>query len=122
MLPYVPDEDQQLERKRHIGNDVIVLVFQDEGSAPLQPELIRSYFNHIFIVVRPVTIDGNKYYRQVRLFFISLNLIILRQNFNSLERRSDAFWSFSPSEPFVPFGWRAPKLLANQEYVVQWSA
>ncbi len=63
MLPHVSDEEQQLERKRHIGNDVIVLVFQDEGSTPLQPELIRSYFNHVFIVVRPVTIDGKKYYR-----------------------------------------------------------
>lgn len=63
MLPHLPDEEQQLERKRHIGNDVIVLVFQDEDSAPLQPEMIRSYFNHVFIVVRPVTIDGKKYYR-----------------------------------------------------------
>ncbi len=70
MLPYTPDEDQQLERKRHIGNDVIVLVFQDEDSAPIQPELIRSYFNHVFIVVRPVTIDGKKYYRCVRIFLI----------------------------------------------------
>ena len=43
----------QLEKKRHIGNDVIVIVFH-EGSSPFDPSKFHSQFNHIFMVVRPV--------------------------------------------------------------------
>jgi hypothetical protein len=53
MLPYKEGDEQQLERKRHIGNDVVVIVFQ-EGDAKLKPDFIRSVFNHIIIIVRPV--------------------------------------------------------------------
>jgi Leucine-rich repeat (LRR) protein len=53
MLPYKEGDEQQLERKRHIGNDVVVIVFQD-GDTPLKPDFIRSVFNHIIVIVRPV--------------------------------------------------------------------
>lgn len=29
MLPYTPDDPQQLARKRHLGNDVVVIIFQE---------------------------------------------------------------------------------------------
>ncbi|XP_043438469.1 signal-induced proliferation-associated protein 1 isoform X2 [Prionailurus viverrinus] len=52
MLPYTPNNQQQLLRKRHIGNDIVTIVFQEPGSKPFCPATIRSHFQHIFLVVR----------------------------------------------------------------------
>eukprot|EP01132_Coremiostelium_polycephalum_P004524 gene4524-5639_t len=55
LLPYYPNDVQQLERKRHIGNDIVVLIFQDANcTPPFRPNMITSEFNHVFIVVQPV--------------------------------------------------------------------
>ena len=43
----------QLQRKRHIGNDIALVVFQD-GDTPFVPNMIASQFLHSFIVVRPL--------------------------------------------------------------------
>jgi hypothetical protein len=32
-IPFTPEDRQQVERKRHIGNDIVVIVFRD-GTAP----------------------------------------------------------------------------------------
>ena len=42
----------KLTRKRHIGNDVVTIIFQEPGSLPFSPKSIRSHFQHIFIIVR----------------------------------------------------------------------
>ncbi|XP_077184220.1 signal-induced proliferation-associated protein 1 [Paroedura picta] len=52
MLPYTPNNRQQLLRKRHIGNDIVTIVFQEPGALPFTPRVIRSHFQHVFIVVR----------------------------------------------------------------------
>ncbi|XP_039100726.1 signal-induced proliferation-associated protein 1 isoform X1 [Hyaena hyaena] len=52
MLPYTPNNQQQLLRKRHIGNDIVTIVFQEPGSKPFCPTTIRSHFQHVFLVVR----------------------------------------------------------------------
>ncbi|XP_011797885.1 PREDICTED: signal-induced proliferation-associated protein 1 isoform X2 [Colobus angolensis palliatus] len=52
MLPYTPNNQQQLLRKRHIGNDIVTIVFQEPGSKPFCPATIRSHFQHVFLVVR----------------------------------------------------------------------
>lgn len=52
MLPYTPNNQQQLLRKRHIGNDIVTIVFQEPGSQPFCPSSIRSHFQHVFLVVR----------------------------------------------------------------------
>jgi len=52
-LPFSESNRQQVERKRHIGNDVVVIVFKEEDAAPFLPSLIASRFNHIFIIVTP---------------------------------------------------------------------
>lgn len=52
MLPFTQNDRQQLTRKRHIGNDVVTIIFQEEGSLPFSPKNIRSHFQHIFIIVR----------------------------------------------------------------------
>ncbi|KAI4882543.1 hypothetical protein NFI96_034475 [Prochilodus magdalenae] len=52
MLPYTPNNKQQLLRKRHIGNDIVTIVFQEPGAHPFTPKNIRSHFQHVFIIVR----------------------------------------------------------------------
>jgi len=53
LLPFFPSDPQQLERKRHLGNDVVVIVFS-EGEESFDPSEIRSEFNHIFFVISKV--------------------------------------------------------------------
>ncbi|NXD39549.1 GARL3 protein, partial [Copsychus sechellarum] len=54
MLPYSRDNKQQVERKRHIGNDIVTIIFQEgeESSPAFKPSMIRSHFTHIFALVR----------------------------------------------------------------------
>ncbi|KAK5643181.1 hypothetical protein RI129_007026 [Pyrocoelia pectoralis] len=54
MLPFTPNNRQQLLRKRHIGNDIVTIVFQEPGALPFTPKNIRSQFQHVFIVVRAI--------------------------------------------------------------------
>lgn len=51
MLPYTNGDPQQLQRKRHIGNDIVAIVFQ-ERNTPFSPDMIASHFLHAFIVVQ----------------------------------------------------------------------
>lgn len=56
LLPYTDSDPQQLQRKRHIGNDIVAIVFQ-EANTPFSPDMIASHFLHAFVVVQPV--DSN---------------------------------------------------------------
>ncbi|XP_014601552.1 PREDICTED: GTPase-activating Rap/Ran-GAP domain-like protein 3 isoform X2 [Polistes canadensis] len=53
MLPYSKDNPQQLERKRHIGNDIVNIIYIDDPAAVdnFNPNCIRSQFTHVFAVV-----------------------------------------------------------------------
>ncbi|XP_006773192.1 PREDICTED: signal-induced proliferation-associated 1-like protein 3 isoform X4 [Myotis davidii] len=52
LLPYTPNNRQQLLRKRHIGNDIVTIIFQEPGALPFTPKNIRSHFQHVFIIIR----------------------------------------------------------------------
>ncbi|MPC40835.1 Rap1 GTPase-activating protein 1 [Portunus trituberculatus] len=41
-----------LQRKRHIGNDIVCVVFLEADNTPFSPACIKSHFLHTFIVVR----------------------------------------------------------------------
>lgn len=41
----------QLQRKRHIGNDIVAIVFQEENT-PFVPDMIQSNFLHAYVVVQ----------------------------------------------------------------------
>ena len=44
----------QVERKRHIGNDIVNIVFMEgeaEEAIKFQPKFIKSHFTHIYAVV-----------------------------------------------------------------------
>jgi RAP1 GTPase activating protein 1 len=51
MLPYNPKDIQQIARKKHIGNDVVVFIFM-MGRTPFDPSSFVSEFNHVFIAVK----------------------------------------------------------------------
>jgi len=53
LLPYVENDPQQLQRKCHIGNDILAIVFQDTNT-PFSPDMIASHFLHAFIVVQVI--------------------------------------------------------------------
>uniref|UniRef100_A0A7N8WJP2 RAP1 GTPase activating protein b n=1 Tax=Mastacembelus armatus TaxID=205130 RepID=A0A7N8WJP2_9TELE len=50
-LPYTEGDSQQLQRKRHIGNDIVAIVFQ-EANTPFVPDMIQSNFLHAYVVVQ----------------------------------------------------------------------
>ncbi|XP_064794109.1 rap1 GTPase-activating protein 2b isoform X2 [Oncorhynchus masou masou] len=50
-LPYTEGDRQQLQRKRHIGNDIVGVVFQEEAT-PFVADMIASNFLHAFILVQ----------------------------------------------------------------------
>ncbi|XP_059396408.1 rap1 GTPase-activating protein 1-like isoform X5 [Carassius carassius] len=50
-LPYTEGDTQQLQKKRHIGNDIVAIVFQEENT-PFVPDMIASNFLHAYIVVQ----------------------------------------------------------------------
>ncbi|KAJ1520953.1 hypothetical protein ONE63_004030 [Megalurothrips usitatus] len=56
MLPYSRDNRQQVERKRHIGNDIVNIVFLDGGPSQMctfNPSFIKSQFTPSSPEARP---------------------------------------------------------------------
>lgn len=64
LLPYTVGDAQQLQRKRHIGNDIVAVVFQEENT-PFVPDMIASHFLHSYIVVQPIQACTNKTHYKV---------------------------------------------------------
>lgn len=77
MLPYSANNRQQLSRKRHIGNDIVTIVFQEEGALPFTPKIIRSQFQHVFIVVKalnpPILPDGSYDFNSPRHYAVAVS-------------------------------------------------
>ncbi|XP_064384734.1 rap1 GTPase-activating protein 1-like isoform X3 [Halichondria panicea] len=51
LLPHDDSDPQHVQKKRHIGNDIVVVVFQEENT-PFCPSAIRSHFIHSYIAVQ----------------------------------------------------------------------
>uniref|UniRef100_A0A6I8P2B9 RAP1 GTPase activating protein 2 n=1 Tax=Ornithorhynchus anatinus TaxID=9258 RepID=A0A6I8P2B9_ORNAN len=56
-LPFTEGDNQQLQRKRHIGNDIVAIIFQEENT-PFVPDMIASNFLHAYIVVQAQHLDS----------------------------------------------------------------
>ncbi|XP_025163068.1 uncharacterized protein LOC105182753 isoform X5 [Harpegnathos saltator] len=52
LLPYEKHDPQKLQRKRHIGNDIVCVVFLEADNTHFSPSCIKSHFLHTFILVR----------------------------------------------------------------------
>ena len=78
----------QLERKRHIGNDIVVIVFVDgenpelayESCLTFNPSSMKSHFNHIFALVM---FDQTKNaYRHVEMLCVHAYMYISRTSYS----------------------------------------
>lgn len=56
------EEEYRIERKRHIGNDVVCIVFVDDG-ATFNPASMRTEFIHVYVVVQPTVVNNKLYYK-----------------------------------------------------------
>ena len=90
LLPFSETDTQQLQRKRHIGNDIVSIVFQ-EGNTPFSPDMVTSHFLHAYIVVQPEHSDSSDTLYRV-----------------SVTARSDVPY-FGPSLPSPPVFRRGPQ-------------
>ncbi|KAF2363067.1 BTB/Kelch-associated [Trinorchestia longiramus] len=52
LLPYEKHDPQKLQRKRHLGNDIVCVVFLEADNTHFSPACIKSHFLHTFIIVR----------------------------------------------------------------------
>lgn len=68
----------QLQRKRHIGNDIVAIVFQDENT-PFVPDMIASNFLHAYIVVQVVNPCSNDVLYRVTAVPLLLDLVHVEQ-------------------------------------------
>ncbi|KAL7748301.1 hypothetical protein RI367_006260 [Sorochytrium milnesiophthora] len=69
LLPFSEKDPQQIARKRHIGNDIVCVVFLDDfdecSSEPktFDPSVIKSHYLTVYIVVVRRIVDGQVQYR-----------------------------------------------------------
>ena len=60
LLPFTPNNKQQLLRKSRIGNDIVTIIFQEANAKPFTPkDNFKSHFQHVFIVVRQLPSTGH---------------------------------------------------------------
>lgn len=52
--PFSSDNPQQLERKRHLGNDICNIIFQEDATTAFETDQYHSKYTHIFAVVSPI--------------------------------------------------------------------
>lgn len=58
LLPYSSSNPQQVERKRHIGNDIVLIVF-NEGVSKFVPSTVLSQFIHVIIALSVAETDAH---------------------------------------------------------------
>lgn len=56
MLPHEENDAQKLQKKRHIGNDIVCVAFIEGEDTLFNPACIKSHFLHTFIVVRLIDV------------------------------------------------------------------
>ena len=49
LLPFNENDPQKLDRKRHLGNDIVCIVFFDDPEARFSPSMISSHFLRWFL-------------------------------------------------------------------------
>jgi len=62
--PYIPQNESDPTRKRHIGNDLVVIIFKETPDR-VDPSTFQSKYNHLWVVVQkvPESLDKKIYYR-----------------------------------------------------------
>ncbi|TYZ68609.1 hypothetical protein PybrP1_009755 [[Pythium] brassicae (nom. inval.)] len=53
-MPTKPSDPQQIDKKRHVGNDFVHIVWSDNSASAYDPGTITSHFNDVQIVLYPL--------------------------------------------------------------------
>lgn len=67
-------------RKRHIGNDIVTIVFQEPGALPFTPKSIRSHFQHVFIIVQVHEPCSDKTYYRCDFLFAPFKIKVVHMS------------------------------------------
>ncbi|KAJ3424546.1 rap gtpase-activating protein [Anaeramoeba flamelloides] len=62
LIPYRKNDTQQVLRKKHIGNDIVLIVFLEKSNT-FNPECLISKQNHVILAVQPIDVNGETEYR-----------------------------------------------------------
>ncbi|RMX62071.1 hypothetical protein DD238_007203 [Peronospora effusa] len=54
MMPTKSSDPQQIDKKRHVGNDYVHIVWSDNANQSYDPSTITSHFNDVQIVIYPL--------------------------------------------------------------------
>jgi hypothetical protein len=57
-LSHNETDSQHLSKKKHIGNNIVNIVFMEPGAPPLDPTFMRTQFTHVYILVQPFYPDA----------------------------------------------------------------
>ena len=111
LLPFSETDSQQLQRKRHIGNDIVAVVFQ-EGDTPFSPDIVTSHFLHAYILVRPDPADPGTVHRTT----VSCTVPLCRPLpcIRHCSRRRSVLRSLAAEPGRVQAGAAVPRVAAHQ--------
>eukprot|EP01129_Flabellula_baltica_P017188 TRINITY_DN944_c0_g1_i2.p1 TRINITY_DN944_c0_g1~~TRINITY_DN944_c0_g1_i2.p1 ORF type:complete len:359 (+),score=75.75 TRINITY_DN944_c0_g1_i2:35-1111(+) len=87
MLTEDEEDEQCIEKKRHLGNDVVVCIFQDPGTK-INPEIFTTHYTQVYIFVEPFIENG----------VVTSYIINIANKFD-----------VPPYPPYVPSGSKIPK-------------
>eukprot|EP01127_Copromyxa_protea_P012831 TRINITY_DN3377_c0_g1_i1.p1 TRINITY_DN3377_c0_g1~~TRINITY_DN3377_c0_g1_i1.p1 ORF type:complete len:512 (-),score=66.84 TRINITY_DN3377_c0_g1_i1:43-1578(-) len=59
MMKHVEGDVQQIAKKRHLGNDVVLIIFKEDRGT-FSPAFMASHFNHVFIVVKKLVSESKR--------------------------------------------------------------
>lgn len=60
LLRHCKDDDQQVQKKKHIGNDNVVIVFQESSACVLKSDFLKSNMVYAVIVVQNQSSEVNE--------------------------------------------------------------
>eukprot|EP00029_Vermamoeba_vermiformis_P005396 TRINITY_DN1863_c0_g1_i1.p1 TRINITY_DN1863_c0_g1~~TRINITY_DN1863_c0_g1_i1.p1 ORF type:complete len:831 (+),score=166.30 TRINITY_DN1863_c0_g1_i1:168-2660(+) len=93
LLPSQEQDVQRVERKRHIGNDVVVIIFK-EGKQPFDPLILTNQFNHIFAIVEKIPGSSPTKYKLVIVNKVGTVPSFPELPFPPVFEKTDAFRQF----------------------------
>ena len=65
LLPDDKFDEQRIAKKKHTGNDLVVIIFCESKNFQFDPKIFTSQFNHVFIVVAIDHIENETVYYKV---------------------------------------------------------
>lgn len=63
-----PSDPEQIERKRHIGNDIVLMIFRDPNAPPMKLTTVMSKQTQVVIFVTPLTSESNELEFDIKIF------------------------------------------------------